>query len=222
MTLGLLMEVDESALRTRASLLLRLRAEPENQGAWKEFVARYAPLIYAWCRHWHAQPADAEDIAQVVLLKLASHLRSFTYDPGRRFRGLLRTLTHHAWSDFVAANHRAIPGSGDSAVAATLNSLPARDDLADRLEKAFDQELLDLAGARVRQRVEPHTWEAFRLSAIGGLSGAGVAAHLGLQVATVFKARSKVQRMLREEVKRLETEGDSCLIVPPASNSKSG
>jgi RNA polymerase sigma-70 factor (ECF subfamily) len=213
------MTADDSALQTRASLLLRLRTTPDDQAAWKEFVTRYAPLIYAWCRHWHVQSADAEDIAQTVLLKLAGQLRSFTYDPSRRFRGLLRTLTHHAWSDFVEAWRRAVPASGDSAVAATLDCQPARDDLADRLEAAFDQELLDLATVRVRQRVEPHTWEAFRQAALDGLSGAEVAARLGLQVATVFKAKSKVQRLLREEVQRLENEAESCLLVPPASNS---
>jgi DNA-directed RNA polymerase specialized sigma24 family protein len=51
--------------------------------------------------------------------------------------------------------------------------------------------------------VEPHTWEAFRLTAIDGLSGAEVAARLGMQVGTLFKAKSKVQKMLRDEVDRL-------------------
>ena len=151
---GQAMPADNSQLRTRASLLLRLRAEPDDQAAWQEFVARYGPLIYGWCRHWQMQPADAEDIAQSVLLKLAHHLRTFPYDPARRFRGLLRTLTHHAWSDFVEGWRRAVPGSGDSAIEGILDTVPARDDLAGRLEAGFDQELLDLASARVRQRVE--------------------------------------------------------------------
>jgi RNA polymerase sigma-70 factor (ECF subfamily) len=60
------------------------------------------------------------------------------------------------------------------------------------------------AQARVRQRVEPHTWEAFRLTALDGLSGAEAAARLGLKVATVYKAKSKVQQMLHEEVAGLD------------------
>jgi hypothetical protein len=55
-----------------------------------------------------------------------------------------------------------------------------------------------------RLRVEPRTWDAFHLLAIEGRSGAEVARHLEMKVATVFVARSKVQRMLREEVMRLE------------------
>ena len=37
-----------------------------------------------------------------------------------------------------------------------------------------------------------------------GQSGAEAAAALGMKVATVFVARSKVQKMLQEEVRKLE------------------
>ena len=72
------------------------------------------------------------------------------------------------------------------------------------LNDQFDHELLDEAIVRVRLRVEPHTWEAFRLTALDGMAGTAVADQLGMKVATVFKAKSKVQRMLREEIRRLE------------------
>jgi RNA polymerase sigma-70 factor (ECF subfamily) len=85
--------------------------------------------------------------------------------------------------------------------------LEARDDLIGRLDEQFDRELLELACIRVRLRVEPHTWEAFRLTAIERLAGAAVADKLGIKVATVFKAKSKVQKMLREEIGRLEGSG---------------
>jgi RNA polymerase sigma-70 factor (ECF subfamily) len=61
--------------------------------------------------------------------------------------------------------------------------------------------------ARVQLRVEPRTWEAFRLTALEGCSGAEVGTRLGLQVAAVFQARSRVQRMLQAEVRTLD-EGD--------------
>jgi DNA-directed RNA polymerase specialized sigma24 family protein len=58
--------------------------------------------------------------------------------------------------------------------------------------------------ARVRLRVQPHTWQAFQLLALEGRSGAEVAAQLNMKVATVFVARSKVQKMIQEEVRQLE------------------
>ena len=89
-----------------------------------------------------------------------------------------------------------------------LQTVAARDDLVEHLKEEFDRELLEEAMARVRQRVEAHTWEAFALTALEGLSGAAVAQQLDLKVATVFKAKSKVQKMLQEEVARLEGPRD--------------
>jgi RNA polymerase sigma-70 factor (ECF subfamily) len=72
------------------------------------------------------------------------------------------------------------------------------------LEEAFDLELLEAAKLRVRLRVAPHTWEAFRLLALEGLPVTEVAARVRLQVAMVYVAKSKVQKMLREEIGKLE------------------
>jgi RNA polymerase sigma-70 factor (ECF subfamily) len=216
------MAIDDSAMRTRASLLLRLQQEPQDEAAWNEFVARYGRQIAAWCRQWRLQPADAEDVTQNVLLKLAGHLRTFVYDPGRRFRGLLRTMAHNACKDYLAGKHRAVAASGNTGVQAVLESVEAREDLAGRLEAAFDQERLKLAEACVRQRVEPHTWEAFRLTALEGQAGVDAAARLHLKVGTVFRAKSKVQKMLREEIERLEREVPkwlAALAVPSSKNS---
>ena len=180
----------DTSLRTRTSLLLRLRQAPPDQDAWAEFVDRYGPQILAWCRCWGLQEADAQDVTQTVLLQLASKLQTFAYDPAQRFRAWLKTLTHHAWSDFLAAWHPTVKGSGDSGVRHLLETAQARDELTRHLQEAFDQELLELATARVRARVEERTWEAYWLTAREGLSGAQTAARLGMQVGTIYKAKS--------------------------------
>ncbi len=61
-----------------------------------------------------------------------------------------------------------------------------------------------MACTRARARVEPQTWEAFRLTAYEGFSGDEVAARLGMTRATVFKAKSRVLGLLREEIKLLD------------------
>jgi RNA polymerase sigma factor (sigma-70 family) len=195
---------DASGLQTSASLLARLRQGPPDQAAWADFVRRYGPLILGWCRRWRLQAADAQDVAQTVLLGLAGRMRTFRYDPSRSFRAYLKTLARYAWCDFVDGCRRPGGGSGDSEQWRALQAVAAGDDLVRRLDEEFDQELLAEARGLVRQRVEPHTWEAFHLTAVEGLSGAEAAARLGLKVATVFKAKSKVQKLLQEEVARLE------------------
>jgi RNA polymerase sigma-70 factor (ECF subfamily) len=198
---------DSSGLTTSPTLLGRLRGQPNDQAAWEQFVDRYGRTIHAWCRQFPLQDADAEDVTQMVLLRLAEKMRTFNYDPSKSFRGWLRTLTRHAWSDFVTARGRAGRGSGDSGAEERLHTLPARDDLVARLESQFDQEILEEASARVRLRIEAETWEVFRLSVLEGVAAADVARQLGKQLAAVFKARKRVQKLLQEEIRKLEGDG---------------
>jgi RNA polymerase sigma factor (sigma-70 family) len=188
---------------TRVTLLTQLRQDPSDQAGWDEFVERYGRHIYRWCRQWKLQDADAEDVTQNILVKLTQKLRTFAYDPSRGFRGWLKTVAHHTWRDFEDSRRRARP-AGDSQVPELMLTLEARGDLAQKLEKAFDLELLEAAKVRVRLRVAPHTWEAFRLLALESLPVAEVAARVHLQVAMVYVAKSKVQKMLQEEIGKLE------------------
>lgn len=197
--------VDAWLPTTSPTLLARLRNDPSNEAAWDEFIEHYGRHIYRWCRQWRLQDADAQDVAQDILLKLARKLRDFEYDPKSSFRGWLKTVAHHAWRDFVDDREIARP-SGDERVWGVLHSVEARDDLLQKLEEAFDYELLEAAKVQVRLRVAPHTWEAFRLVALEGIPAVDVAAAVQMQVAMVYVAKSKVQRMLKEEIEKLEAE----------------
>jgi RNA polymerase sigma factor (sigma-70 family) len=189
------------------SLFGRLRQEVADPSDWAEFVDRYGPLVLGWCRRWKLQEADAEDVTQDVLVRLAKKLRTFHYDPSQSFRAYAKTLAYYTWCDCLEARRRpGAGGTGDSVVLEQLNSVAARDELQDQLADAFDRELLEAAMERVRLRVEPRTWEAFRLTAVEGLSGAEAASKAGMAVATAFKAKSKVQRMIREEVRLAQEE----------------
>jgi RNA polymerase sigma-70 factor (ECF subfamily) len=195
---------DAALPTTSFTLLAQLRQDPFDQASWGKFVERYGRHIYRWCLQWKLQAADAEDVTQNVLVKLSQKLRDFSYDPSRSFRGWLKTVAHHAWRDFEESRRHAPPGSGDSQIQELMGNLEAREDLARKLEEAFDLELLEAAKVRVRQRVAPHTWEAFRLTALEGLPVAEVAGRVRLQVAMVYVAKSKVQKMLQEEIGKLE------------------
>ena len=188
---------------TSTSLLGRLRNAPTDQAAWREFVRRYGGQIYGWCRHWGLQEADAQDVTQDVLVRLAEKMRGFAYDPARSFRAWLKTLARHAVSDFCDARGRAAAAGGSQAVE-LLQTVEAREDLVRRLEDEFDREVFEEAVARVRARVTPKTWRVFELTAQEGRSGAEAAEALGMTVAAVFVAKGRVQKLLQDEVRRLE------------------
>ena len=118
------MRFDPASL-TSETLLGLLRNSPGDQAAWNQFVERYGPKIFGWCRQWRLQEADAEDVTQNVLLRLARKLRTFAYDPKSSFRGWLRTLTEHACSDFLADAKRPELASGDTKVFEVLKSAEA-------------------------------------------------------------------------------------------------
>jgi RNA polymerase sigma-70 factor (ECF subfamily) len=189
---------------TRLSLLTRIaKPGPADQLAWEEFVDQYGPMIYHWCRRWGLQDADAKDVTQQVLLTLPAKMARFKYNPDGSFRAWLHTLAHHAWHDFLSRSRHGGLLAGNLYAADPLRAVPARDDLVRRLEDEFDLELLDEAVDRVRQRVAAPTWEAFRLTAWSAQPAVEVARQLNKKVATVYVARSKVQRMLQDEIEKL-------------------
>ena len=186
---------------TSLTLMERLRQYPWNAEAWDRFVELYRPKIYGWCRAWGLQEADADDVAQDVIARLTQKMAGFQYDATRCFRAWLKTITQHALSDLVASRHRAI-GNGSIPV---LKSIEARTDLEKRIEELFDRELLDMAISRVRERVAPVTWDAFRLTTFEEYSGADASKLLGIPVASVFVAKHRVQKILKEEIGKLES-----------------
>jgi RNA polymerase sigma-70 factor (ECF subfamily) len=56
----------------------------------------------------------------------------------------------------------------------------------------------------VRRRVSARTWDAFRLTALEGLSGQAAVGRLDMKVARVYGARSEVKEMIREEIRKME------------------
>jgi RNA polymerase sigma-70 factor (ECF subfamily) len=185
--------------RTSPTLLGRLRNSPHDQAAWAEFVDRYGVVVYRWCRKWGLQDVDAEDVTQNVMLDLGRQMRQFEYRSDGRFRAWLRTVAHRAWCDFLAARQRQTPGSGDTAIGVMLASVPAGQELLDHLDAECEREMLAVAMTVVRLRVEPQTWEAFQLTAIEGVSGADAAQRLRLSVASVYQAKSRIQKLLKKK-----------------------
>jgi RNA polymerase sigma-70 factor (ECF subfamily) len=184
---------------TSLSLLLRIQKDPADSGAWDEFVCHYRPMIEEWCRKWGLQDSDCDDVAQDVLVKLVAAMRQFQYDPSRSFRSWLKTVTQNALTDFTRARRR-IEAREKGQAERIAESADAMADLERKLEGAFDGEMLELAMRRVEKRVKPRNWQAFRLTALEGLSGATAAERLEMPVAQLYVAKNRVQKMLQEEI----------------------
>lgn len=189
---------------TRISLMARIAGSSYDSRGWDQFVSTYGPLIFQWCRNKGLQEHDARDVTQEVLLTWTRQASRFSYDPSRTLRGYLRRLTHAAWCDWMERQRPWHRGSGDTEVIRSLGKLADREDLVTRLEREFDQERLEQVMRKVRARVEPSTWDAFRLLALEGMSGDEAADRLGMRRGSAFAARCKVQRLIRLELARFQ------------------
>ncbi|MBX9580645.1 MAG: sigma-70 family RNA polymerase sigma factor [Gemmataceae bacterium] len=183
---------------TPVSLLHRL-ARLGAAADWAAFVARYAPLVADRCRAAGLQPADADDIRAEVFARLVTALRGFDYDPGRTFRGYLRAAVDNA----IRSHWRTLARRPGWVAAGGLPDLP--DPLAglgDELGGAIEDRASAAAEAveRARAGVEPHTWQAFWLTAIEDRPAAEAADRLGMTSAAVYMAKSRVLRLLRESL----------------------
>jgi len=197
------------AFLTSHSLLGRLRQCPHDQEAWSMFADRYGKLIRIWCRQWHLQNADIEDVTQNVLLEISRGMQLTQYRNEGRFRYWLKTIAYRAWCDYLKRQQRPGGGSGDSVIVRLLNNAQARDDLLKQLDDECRRELLDAAMHEVQSRVQSHTFESWRLMSFEGRSGEEVAASLGINIGSVFVAKSRVDRLMTEVVKRLDREPES-------------
>ena len=189
---------------TRASLLVRLR-DPQDEAAWRDFVHLYAPLVYGYARKQGLQEADAADLSQEVLGAVAGSVRRLEYDPRRgAFRNWLFTIVRRRLSDWRAAPSNRPLGSGDTAIQHLLEQSPAVESMEAAWQAEWEQRLVTWACEEARQHVSDSTWQAFWRTAIDGQPGKQVAADLGLTIAAVYHARSRVVARLRELIQSVQ------------------
>ena len=185
---------------TRASLLVRLR-DRHDAAAWREFVDLYGPVVYGYARKQGLQDADAADLCQEVFRAFAGAASRFVYDPRRgAFRNWLFTIVRRKLATWRQAQRSRHADADAGANGHILEQCPAADDSEAAWEAAWRQQVFQWACAEARRHVSDVTWQAFWRTAMDGAPGKQVAAELGLSVAAVYLARSRVAARLRELV----------------------
>jgi RNA polymerase sigma-70 factor (ECF subfamily) len=195
-----------STPETRASLLIRVR-DPADQAAWHEFVEIYRPLILRLARRKGMQEADADDVAQQVLVAVAKAVEQRQHDPRRaKFRTWLNRVAQNA---ILNALTRGKPdrGSGDSALQAVLNQhATCTGPDSDLLRLEHRREVFRWAARQVRREFHQATWEAFWRTAVEGRPVEVVAGELTKNPGAIYTARSRVMRRIQDKVAEYERE----------------
>jgi RNA polymerase sigma-70 factor (ECF subfamily) len=187
---------------TRASLLVRLR-QHDDVAAWGEFVEIYQPLILRMAQRSGLQEADANEVLQEVLTRVARAVPTWQ-DSGHRgsFRSWLARVTRNLVIQFFRDRRRWPRTSDHSGVRRLVEGqADPRDD-----DQWFDLELqrqhFVCAARRIRDRFEPATWQAFWRTAVENEPIDEVARQLGMTRGAIYIARSRVMSQLRRAVER--------------------
>ncbi len=193
---------------TRDSLLIRI-ADPCDQGAWEQFARIYRPVVYNVARMRGLQDADAQDVAQQVLIAVARALPTWERrDESTRFRHWLCRIARNAAVNMLTRQPRDRAVGGDDIRAEVQVDNKLDGGLDSQLEREYRRQLFRKAAERVRSRADAITWQAFAITMIDGLSIPDAAAQLNRSEAVIYAARSRIIRRLRDAVKQLEDESD--------------
>lgn len=184
---------------TRPSLILRLK-NPDDMLAWQEFVEIYQPIVGTLAIRKGLQKADADDVTQEVLVRVAKHIEEWHEKPdSSSFRAWLATITRNQTIQFFRKR-------GRHAATGLPSELECRSDQT--LEKDFDLEqnrqLFAWAARRVQKQFKDKTWKAFWLTAVTQNSIAETANLLNTTIAQVYVSRSRVMKALKTEVQKSE------------------
>jgi RNA polymerase sigma-70 factor (ECF subfamily) len=201
-------------LSTNPSILHGLSDPSRREEAWREFLARYQPIISGWCLRRGLNHTDAEDITAKVLSKLVTRMCGFRYDPRHRFRGWLKTVVENEvrelWRGWRRRPwDRGAGGPGGRGGLEGLEGAVGVEELAETLDGSLERDLRLASQVmdRVRARVEPRTWQAFWLTEYEGEAPAAVAQKLGMRLSALYVAKRRVLKILREEGEVLTTAG---------------
>ena len=194
----------DDPMSTSTSLIARVK--DRDAEAWQRLVDLYGPLVYQWSRQSGIRSDEAADVFQEVFIAVAANVADFRRDrPGDSFRGWLWTITRNKVRDHFRRRGARPEAQGGTKAQERMAQNP--DSLAepspDEPEAAADNGLEHRALELVRAGVEERTWRAFWSLAVDGRTAAEVAEELDMNVRTVYEAKYRVLRMLRQELNDL-------------------
>jgi RNA polymerase sigma-70 factor (ECF subfamily) len=218
-----------SSLETRPSLLKKLQSGDDPQ-SWQEFYRIYGGLIRSFALKAGLTADEAEEVVQETAIGVARRLPEFVYDPKVcRFKSWLLNLTRWRIQNQIkkrmpvgmqASACPPAPAEGtlkrglqrDGTTTGTIEGIadPAIPELGGEWDAVWEQNLLNQAMERVRQRIDERQFQIFDLFVTKGWPGGEVAKAMKVSIALVYVTRFRVTALLKQEVRRLEKAAERC------------
>lgn len=192
---------------TRISLILQLKND-DDANAWCKFTEMYRPIIYRMACRRGFQDADAQDLAQQVLLSISQSIGLWekNADESIRFRHWLRKIARNAILNALTRKPK------DHAIGGTtlkniLESQPENEEQTlKELEQEHRREIFFQATERLKSEISADAWEIFQLSVISGKSPEEVSKIVNKSVAATYAARARAMKRMRQIVESLQSD----------------
>lgn len=195
----------ESLPSLSSSLLLRVQEMQPD--AWARMVDVFSPIIYHWARRAGLSGSDSADVVQEVFTSIARRIQTFQRQKAKgSFRSWLATITRNQIRDaFRRKQKQADARGGSTAMLDFLKVATPVEDLSEEsisvadLESRLPQRILHI----VQSECDEKTWQAFWQTTIDEKPASVVAESLGINVASVYQAKSRTLRRLRKRMDEL-------------------
>ncbi len=173
--------------------------------AWEQFVATYRPVIVRTATKRGMQAADAQDLAQQVLLAVASAIGDWEKrEESTRFRHWLARVTRNAIVNALTRGPKDRAAGGSTFQELLAQQRQPDPETVSLIEWEYRRELYLRAARIVKRDVQPDTWRAFQLTVIDGMSNQAAAKELGKTLGTIYTARCRIMQRLRDLIAEME------------------
>lgn len=202
---------------TRVSLILRLNNRQDAE-AWEEFVAIYHPMIWRIAKRLGMSDVDASDACQNTMFRLTQVVHKWSpSENNATFRGWLYRVARNCMLRQFEKNIKQAQTISDDESQNYFEQMAAEPDNSDSAyQLEFQRQVFANAAEKVRPTFNNVYWQSFWLTYVKNNDIKDVAKILDTTVSTVYVARSRVLKRIRDEVVRVSQSG---LISLPAGES---
>lgn len=199
-------DMTEERYNTRQTLIRRIQDRGDDE-AWEEFLLIYRRYIYAIIRNMNISQNDADDLVQMVLMKLMDSCAKQDMAKIRRFRSWLSTMTRNCVIDFIRKRsieaERFEAASKEDALAYLKDiRLPDIELIA---EREWGIHLANMAMEKIRPLFSGKAVKVFQLN-LDGMDVPQIAAKMNLKENSVYRLRNRVKARLITEIEELRKE----------------
>lgn len=189
---------------TNVEMIQRM-GDLNRDSAWREFFSLYETGIRDICRSWQLGPQDVDELLSQISLRMVRVFASPRFQLTGYFRGFLRTLVRNEILTFLR-HKREDPHqfmeNPEFVIFENILANEANQNARD-IEKELIQQLkvLELIMERVKGRIKDDSWKIYCEITLNERPVKEVAEEFQLTISAVYKTESRVERILREEIR---------------------